>query len=177
MRRPCPTKTLFQKTDWDAFKAYMKDSETLLKLNLGVNGTVNEVSRLIGEAIECLIPLNKNASSKKATVPWWTSELTEIRKGLHRARRQLTKRRKVGLGCMKEEQLFIRRLYAYNELLEKTKWDLCCAFLEQYGNENDEPNPWGLIHKCAKKASSNDSSFGSLRKEDETLTSSLLDSA
>ena len=114
--------------------------------------------------------------SKESNCSSVDTQTHEARKGFQRARKQL-KKRKVGFGCVKGEEPFIRKRNSYNKLLKKTKWDLWYAFLEQYLNESYEPNPWSLINKCAKKASSSDSFFYFLKKEDGTLTFSWLESA
>lgn len=166
----------FNKTDWCLYVAHLREKIDDLDDDANVDSYLSDVNSMIQEGIRLSTPY-KGSVNERRSVPWWSDELTLLRKRVSRARKSLNRRRRLQLPYDEEKRLYLLRRNTYNSLIKKSKWRCWSDFLNNYGVERDRPNPWGFIHKVAKKGSIGNSTFGSLEMPDGSFTKSWSESA
>ena len=133
--------------------------------------SVNKLHEVLEEA--CSKSFKKRLASKKAsktrTVPWWSEELTILRKRLNALRRryQRTKNEAELREARKNEYFAVRR--TYQATIKKQKIDSW----KQYCNTTTSINPWNAVYKIATGKAKGSVPITTLQKPDGTLTSDL----
>jgi hypothetical protein len=123
--------------------------------------------------VACSKSFRTQRASKKTmsnkSVPWWTEELTIMRKRVNALRRryQRTRNREELREQRKTQYLERKARYAATIKKEKiTSW-------EKYCNMTSLSNPWNEVYKLAAGKRENNTKITTLRKADESLTTDL----
>lgn len=101
---------------------------------------INSIERTVRKACDRSMPRKKYGRTK--TVPWWTLELTNLKRKAYRSRRSFqrckdpTKRAQLKIEYAQERRL-------YRIAVEKTKLKSWKEFVGREGNLN----PWGIIYR------------------------------
>jgi hypothetical protein len=114
----------------------------------------------------------KNKTTHKS-VPWWTGELTILRKRTNALRRRYQRTKNNEQLRERRHTLYLdsKAQYAATIRREKIKsWKLYC-------NITTAANPWNEIYKLAADKRKRHTPFTTLRKPDGTLTSTLEETA
>jgi len=105
------------------------------------------------------------------SAPWWTTELTIMRKKINAMRRRY-QRTISGENLMEDrKQLYQQEKKKYAAALRKTK----ISSLKQYCNATTTSNPWNAVYKLASGNLKQSSTHSTLRKPDGTDTKDLAD--
>jgi len=136
-----------------------------------IENTVEEFHEVL--KIACNKTFRKQRFSRKTTlkksVPWWTEELTIMRKRTNalRRRHQRTRNNDELRESRKMQYLEGKAHYAATIKREKIKsW-------KEYCNITTAANPWNVVYKVAAGKRKNNTQITSLRKQDGTLTTDM----
>jgi hypothetical protein len=105
------------------------------------------------------------------SVPWWTKELTIMRKKVNAIRRRYQRTKHDSNWREAGKQQYMREKRKYETTLRKTKthsW-------KQYCNVTPASNPWNAVYKVATGNIKRCSSLSTLRKPDGTVTTDMAD--
>jgi hypothetical protein len=105
-------------------------------------------------------------TQKYKSVPWWTKELTELRKTTNALRRKYKKKKKNAEQREKNKATYLdqKSKYAATIKREKTKsW-------KEYCKLTTEANPWNAVYRLAAGKKKNNTQTTILRKPDGSLT-------
>ena len=111
-------------------------------------------------------PKTPRVTQKYKSVPWWTRELTELRKTTNALRRQYQRTRDNADQREKNKATYHdqKSKYAATIKREKTKsW-------KEYCNLTTEANPWNAVYRLAAGKKKNNIQITTLRKPDGSLT-------
>ena len=139
-----------------------------------IGNSIEEFHGIIKKA--CDKAYKTQSTPKKTThksVPWWTDELTTIRKRTNALRRryQRTKNNEELRERRKNQYLGSKAHYAATIQREKIKsW-------KEYCNITTAANPWNEIYKLAANKRKRHAQLTTLQKPDGTLTSNLEETA
>ena len=105
-------------------------------------------------------------SQKNKSVPWWTQELTAMRKTTNYLRRKYQRTRNNEEQREKNKATYFEQKSKYAATIkrEKTKsW-------KEYCNLATEANPWNAVYRLAAGKKKNNTKRTTLRKPDGSLT-------
>lgn len=137
---------LISKADWSLFDNVLQENfqpgaldPTVLTNGHTLCGAVLDLERGIMDACNVAIPKKKYFSK---SVPWWTPELTLLRKDVNKCRKRYQKcRNGIEKSRLREAYREVRR--NYQACLFKTKQTSWRDFVTR----TSENNPWSLIYK------------------------------
>jgi hypothetical protein len=115
--------------------------------------------------------INTQNKTKKKSVPWWSDSLTIMRKRINALRRLYKRTRN-------NESLRENRKQKYFEEKKKYKYEIRKEKLntwKEYCNVAASINPWSYVYKLATGKARTNSITTTLKKPDETETSSILE--
>ncbi|XP_035233767.1 uncharacterized protein LOC118205586 [Stegodyphus dumicola] len=158
-------------TDWLSFKRYISkslaDPRNLTTIE-EIDKYVREVTTSLHEIYQRTV-LSHNSKPRSRTCPWWTKDLTILRKKVRATRKRFQK-------TTGEERTHNRLLYQrvraqYRQKMYKEKkkaWDMTW-------NKITVSSPFGTYFDLAKGKSMDPLQIGSVQKEDGTMTSTIED--
>ena len=148
---------------WDKFqRVLMQEKHSLSEAQIlcaeDVESVAEHFERVLTSACDAAIPLRKWHNRSK---PWWTGELTELKRASHRARRKFQMTRDpTTRGIYEEEWKTLRRVY--KKKVANVKNSTWRQFVTKKGNDE----PWGVATKAA---------LGKLRSEEAVSSLVLAD--
>jgi hypothetical protein len=104
-------------------------------------------------------------------MPWWTKELTVMRKKIKAVRRQYQQTKHDSNLREGRKQQYLQEKRKYEAKLRKTKMHSW----KQYCNVTTASNPWNAVYKLAIGNIKSCSSLSTLRKPDRTVTTDTAD--
>ena len=113
----------------------------------------------------------ENKIKKKKSVPWWTDNLTTMRKKTNALRRlyKRTRNNEELRESRKQKYFEARKKYQFEITKEKfNSW-------REYYNMTSSSNPWSQVYKLATGKESSYSIMTTLKEPDGTETSSILE--
>jgi hypothetical protein len=116
----------------------------------------------------------RNPSKKtieKKSVPWWTVELTIMRKKINAIRRRYQRTKKDNNLRETRKQQYLQEKRKYEAKLRNTKMNSW----KQYCNATTTSNPWNAVYKLAKGNLKSSISLSTIRKPDGTITTDTAD--
>jgi hypothetical protein len=110
-----------------------------------------------------------NRANSHQTVPWWTEEMTIMRKRMNALRRRYQRTRNNGdLGEQRRSQ-YVEGKARYAATIKKEK----ITSWKEYCNMMSSTNPWNEVHKLAAGKRKNNTQITTLRKPNGTLTADI----
>jgi hypothetical protein len=105
------------------------------------------------------------------SVPWWTKELTKMRKKVNAIIRRYQRTKHDSNLREARKQQYLQEKRRYEATLRKTK----THSRKQYCNVTTASNPWNAVYKVATGNIKRCSSLSTLRKPDENVTADMAD--
>lgn len=161
-----------KKADWDTFALLLKEHFTpQVKKQLRDEHPDHAVQLL---SRKLYLVCNKTIKFKKKmirSVPWWSRELTELKKNVMKSKRYFQYLRKlnvlnqVELDCAKEKfKKFKNEYVARVRLNKKRSWQ---DFVKEIGNSD----PWGIVYKLTRNRLINNNYFYMIGKGNDSAWS------
>ena len=135
----------------------------------------NDVEKLIEEFYEVLTgACNESFRTQRAptrttpyrTVPWWTKELTTMRKRLNALRRRYQRTRNNDELRQQRKVLYLEGRASYASAVKKRK----ISSWREYCNLTSSANPWNEVYKIAAEKRKKNTQLTTLSKPDGYLT-------
>ena len=163
-----------RKADWMKFGRSVEQNfsdEVLRSLStLPVDKAVRVFNEKLDKCCKSSIPRRKMT---ERTVPWWNSQLTNFRKKVMAAKKQLLRAKRLHLADVISEYVNtyrrLRNLYVSN--IKKLKLEAWQRFVEEEGNKD----PWGIVYKIVKEKTGKPIIWTALRLSDGSKTTCLDD--
>ena len=113
---------------------------------LPADKAVKLFNKTLNKCCKNSIPRRKVA---ERSVPWWNSQLTELRGKTMSSKKQLLRARRLHLANVIEEYAndYKRLRNAYVSKIRKCKQETWQQFVEVEGNKD----PWGIVYKIVRK--------------------------
>jgi aspartokinase len=114
---------------------------------------------------------HREQDKKKKSVPWWTDNLTTMRKKTNALRKlyQRTRNNEDLRESRKQKYFEAKKKYQFENRKGKFKpW-------KEYCNVTSSSNPWSQVYKLATGKVRSNTIMTALRKADGTETSSILE--
>ena len=114
-------------------------------------------------------PINKSSRISKShrSIPWWSADLTILRKRTNDLRRLYQRTRNNGELRQKRKTQYFESKATYADTIRREK----IRSWKEYCDVSTASNPWGAIYKKAAKKRNTSSHITTLCKADGTLTS------
>ena len=154
-----------RKADWDKYQAALtREKEShLLDLRLETAEDVSAAVSAMQTAIitACDAAMKKKQSHNKS-IPWWTEELTILKRESYKSRKIYQRERDPELRNFKM-QTYFRIKRKYTTMVNKTKKSSWRNYVDEEGNNN----PWGIIYRLRMGKITPDKALASTTEEQE----------
>jgi hypothetical protein len=114
----------------------------------------------------------KQKTIEHKLVPWWTEELTVMRKKINAMRRRYQRTRQDNNLRESRKLQYLQEKRRYEATLRKAK----IQSWKQYCNTTTSANPWNMVYKLATGKMRSNSILTTIRRPDGTVTSGLAES-
>lgn len=144
-RRAATTRFDTRRANWERFADDLVQMSQLrlevldLTSSISVEHMARELSDVLLHACSAAMPRNRQFRKSN---PWWTVELTNIKKSVYRDRRDYKEEKD---ELLRSEKLarYRSNLRAYKRAVRKQKIDSWRKFVTKHGNED----PWGIVYR------------------------------
>ena len=143
---------------------------TRISLETDIENSINKFEEVLKSACHQSFRIKgvSKAGMKSKSVPWWTKELTVMRKRTNALRRRYQRTKNNDELREQRKSQYFEEKARYQATLRKEKFNSW----KDYCNMTSSANPWNAVYKLAAGKRCNNTSLTTLRRPDGSRTSS-----
>lgn len=160
------------RADWKIFNNFLTNESMVAEIthfkNMETNKAVKEFDKILHMACEAAIP--KKRKSNKST-PWWNDDLAQLRREYNRAKRALTRARRMNIVEETEisKKRYVLHRNKYTAEIKKAKKESWTNFVNLEANKD----PWSIPYKIVRDKIKKTEVLTTLTKEDGSITNNF----